>query len=787
MQHVVNGIGRTRGVATASSSEITRGALRAISHFLQYRLAARRQPTRLAAQQAARIIATGWRQQERRTSADESAQQHSEGESLGRSAVLPSAVLHASSCAMRAIFPSMTNVPIPLAERAAALRRMLAQAQHEYYVLDRPALSDLEYDQLFRELQDLESAYVTLRTPDSPTHRIGAPVQSAFLPHTHLTRMMSLDNAFDDAELRAFEESLVRIVGESVRHSGYSAELKIDGAAVALTYRDGVLVTGATRGDGTEGEDVTANIRTITDIPLRLRGTAYPPLLEVRGEVYLPFADFERMNEARVAAGEPVFVNPRNSAAGSLRQLDSSISASRPLHFFGYAVVLPSGNAVADTQSALLDTLASWGVPVAPHRRLCRSMDEVMAWAHTVEHETRSQLGFAIDGGVVKVNAVSLQEELGVRNDRTPRWAIARKFAPDMAITRLLRIDVNVGRTGVLTPFAVLDPVDVGGATVTFASLHNADQIAKKDLREGDFVQVVRAGDVIPYVLGPVPERRDGSERQWSMPSTCPRCKTDTLQYGDDVAVYCPNVMCPGRQHEGLVHFASGDAMDIDGFSYARIQQLLEAGLLHDFADIFDVRVDQLMALDRFALKSAENLVAAIGAARQQPLSRLLFGLGIRHVGQQAALLLARQFGSMDALMAATPEQLGSVRGIGATIAASVSAYFADTKALALISRLRDRGVNFLEPNAVKADGPLTGATVVLTGSLPALSRDEATALIDAAGGRVTSSVSKKTTFVVAGSDAGSKLDKARSLGVEVIDEAELRLRVSSHPEHRAS
>jgi len=668
----------------------------------------------------------------------------------------------------------MTDVPETVTKRAAELRDILARAQTEYYVLDKPTLSDTEYDRMFRELQALEAEYVTLRTPDSPTHRIGAPLQSAFPAHKHLVRMMSLDNAFDDAELRDFEASVVRIVGESVRQTGYTVELKIDGAAVALTYRDGVLVAGATRGDGTEGEDVTPNIRTIKSVPLRLRGTGYPPLLEIRGEVYLPYAGFERMNEERVAAGEPVFVNPRNSAAGSLRQLDSTISASRPLHFFGYAVVLPDGSSIASTQWELLDTLASWGIPIAPHRLRCTTMEEVAAWAHTVEHETRAQLGFAIDGGVVKVNDIALQDELGVRNDRTPRWAIARKFAPDMAETRLQRIDVNVGRTGMLAPFAVLEPVDVGGATVTFASLHNADQIAKKDLRIGDTVQVVRAGDVIPYVLGPIPDKRNGSETPWEMPKVCPSCRTATVRYGDDVAIYCPNVACPGRQLEGLVHFASGDALDIDGLSYARIQQLLDAELVHDFADLFDVSVAQLITLDRFAAKSAENLVQAIAAAKSQPLSRLLFGLGIRHVGAQAALLLARQFGSLDALMSAGPDQLGAVRGIGDIIAASVSSYFADPTSRTLVERLRGRGVTLTEPNAVQADGPLTGATIVLTGSMPTLSRGAATALIEAAGGRVTSSVSKKTTFVVAGDDAGSKLEKARELGIDVIDEAEL-------------
>ena len=668
----------------------------------------------------------------------------------------------------------MSVVPSPTAQRAAALRELLARAQHEYYVLDRPAVADSDYDRLLRELQAIELEFPTLRNEDSPTLRVGAPVQSAFQTHRHLVRMLSLDNAFDDAELLAFEQSIERVVGASVQKSGYTVELKIDGAAIALTYRDGVLVTGTTRGDGTEGENVTVNIRTIRNVPLRLLGGGHPPLMEIRGEVYMPFDGFETMNEGRVASGEPVFVNPRNAAAGALRQLDPSITAQRPLRFFGYAAVLPDGNAPARTQWDLLRQLSAWGIPVAPHHERCHTMAEVFAWAHTIEHDTRAQLGFAIDGGVVKLNDMSLHDELGVRNDRTPRWAIARKFAPDMAVTKLLRIDVGVGRTGVLTPFAVLEPVDVGGATVTYASLHNADQIAKKDLRDGDWVQVVRAGDVIPYVLGPVPERRDGSERVWSMPAHCPRCTSPTHRYGDDVATYCPNVACPGRQLEGLVHFSSKDALDIDGLSYARIQQLIEAGCIIDFADLFVVTVEALMSLDRFGRKSAESLVSAIAAAKQQPLSRLLFGLGIRHVGAQAAQLLAKQFGSMDAIIAAAPEQLGAVRGIGDIIAASVSSYFSDPTSRALVERLRERGVRFDEPNAVQADGPLTGATVVLTGSLPSLSRTDAAALVEAAGGRVTSSVSKKTTFVVAGEEAGSKLDKAVELGIEVIDAAEL-------------
>lgn len=670
--------------------------------------------------------------------------------------------------------------PAKSSTRAAELREKLSRAIHEYYVLDAPHMSDADYDKFFRELQAIESEYPSLLTPDSPTQRVGSPVQSAFQPHQHLVRMMSLDNAMNDEELRAFESSIERIVGNDIHKSGYTVELKIDGAAVALTYEHGVLTAATTRGDGTQGENVTANIRTIKAIPLRLFGKNHPPIMEIRGEVYLPFEGFEKMNEGQIAAGKPVFVNPRNAAAGSLRQLDPSLTASRPLSFFGYQAVLPNGNSPIDTQWDLLKTLQEWGIPVAPNRDRCLTMAEVEKWAHTVEHETRAQLGFAIDGGVVKVNDVSVQQELGVRNDRTPRWAIARKFAPDMAVTRLLRIKVNVGRTGVLTPYAELDPVDVGGANVRNATLHNAQQVALKDLREGDYVQIVRAGDVIPKVLGPLPEKRTGEEVPWQMPEKCPSCNAPTQQYGTDVAIYCPNVLCPGKQLEGLVHFAARDALDIDGLSYARIEQLLAADLVHDFADLFDVTVEQLTKLERFAKKSAENLVKAIDEARTRPLSRLLFALGIRHVGAQAAQLLARKFGNMDALAAASLDEIAGIRGMGSTIAESVVDYFSDPSSAELIEKLRTRGVNFTEPNAVEVEGPFTGLVIVLTGSLPTLSRGEATQLIERAGGRVASSVSKKTSFVVAGEEAGSKRQAAEKLGIEIIDEAELQARAGA-------
>ena len=666
-----------------------------------------------------------------------------------------------------------------LSARAATLREQLERASHEYYILDRPTLADAEYDRLFRELQALEREHPELRTADSPTQRVGAPPQSALPKHTHVVPMLSLGNAFDEEELGDWYGRIGRLVGTEVEQDGFTTELKIDGTAVSLTYERGVLVVGATRGNGTIGEDVTPNLRTIRDIPLRLRTAAPPKRVEIRGEVYFPFSAFEKLNERRVAAGEPVFANPRNAAAGALRQLDPGITAQRPLRFFGYAVAAPGETLPFRTQWELLETLAAWGLPVAPHRRRCATLDEVHAWAHEVEHKVRSTLDFAIDGGVVKVNALRLQAELGDVG-REPRWAVARKFAPDIAETRLTRIGVNVGRTGSVNPFAMLEPVEIGGTTVKLATLHNFELIRDKDLREGDVVQVKRAGEVIPQVIGPVPERRDASNPPppYVPPTRCPSCDTALVPGEDRGMLYCPNFGCRARQLEGLVHFASRGAMDIRGLSYARIEQLMDAGLVRDAADVYDLTVEQLVPLDRFADKSAENLVQAIEASKAQPLSRLVFALGIDHVGEIAARLLARHFGTMDRLANADEAALLEIRGLGETIAHSVEQWFADPQACELVARLQARGLTMTEPTAAANDGVLRGKTVVITGTLPTLSRTEATDLVERAGGRVTSSVSKKTDFVVAGEEAGSKLAKAQELGVEVIDEAELKRRV---------
>ena len=668
--------------------------------------------------------------------------------------------------------------------RAAELRALLHQASYDYYVLDRPTLPDAEYDRLFRELQTLEREHPELRTADSPTMRVGAEPATALAKHTHVVPMISLGNAFDEEELTDWEERIARLVGDDARRAGYVAELKIDGAAVSLTYQDGVLTVGATRGNGVVGEDVTANLRTLRDVPLRLRGDDVPSLLEIRGEVYMPFKAFEKLNEERVREGEPVYANPRNTAAGALRQLDPSITARRPLHFFGYTVAVPAGTRLPfETQWRLLETLERWGIPVAPHRRCCASLAEVHDWAREVEQTVRGALDFAIDGGVIKVDSLRLQDELGVVGGREPRWAIARKFAPDIAETVLRDIQVNVGRTGSLNPFAVLEPVEIGGTTVQLATLHNFDLIKAKDLRIGDVVQVKRAGDVIPQIIGPVPEKRDRRNPPvpYKPPTRCPSCRTPVERDEEEAATYCPNVACPDRQLEAIVHFASRGAMDIRGLSYARIEQFIAESLVHDVADLYDpeLTVERLTALERFAEKSAENLLEAIEASKKQPLSRLLFGLGIRHVGQTAAQLLARHFGTMEGVAAATADDILAIRGIGEGIALAVVAFFHDASGRDLVRKLAERGVNMTEPRSVSAGAALKGMTFVVTGTLPTLSRAQATELIESQGGRVTSGVSKATSYVVVGADAGSKLEKAQALGIKLLDEDGLQALVA--------
>jgi DNA ligase (NAD+) len=664
------------------------------------------------------------------------------------------------------------------ADQAASLRLQIERANYAYYVLDRPEITDAEYDRLFRDLQALEAAHPEVFSPDSPTQRVGAPVASALTKYTHKSPMLSLANAFSADELAAWEERNARLAPE-VRSAGYTTEIKIDGAAVTLTYEGGRLTAGATRGSGEIGENVTANLRTIPDVPLTLKGRGWPKVMEVRGEVYLPYTGFKRVNEARQKEGEPLFANPRNAAAGGLRQLDPAVTRKRRLRMFVFGVEPIEGTLPASTHSEVLDLLDAWGFQVEPHRERFETLEGVQQKIASFEH-LLPHLPFQADGVVVKVDRLRLRAELGVVGGREPRWAIARKFAPEVAVTRVRRIEINVGRTGALNPWASLEPVQITGVTVSAATLHNEELIAQKDIREGDRVEVIRAGEVIPQVVRPLLEGVDPESRSapWRMPDRCPACGTAVERPPDEVMRYCPNASCPGRILESIVHYASRGAMDIHGLGYERVRQLLDAKLIGNVADLYEIRSEQLVELDRFAKQSADQLVAAIEASKSRPLSSLLFGLGIRHVGKTVAVLLARRFGTMQALMQASEETINAVPGVGPTIAGAVVAFFAEPRNTKLVGRLVRAGLSFSEPGAAGGHGALSGRTYVLTGTLPTLSRTEATGLIEAAGGRVGGSVSKKTDAVVAGEEAGSKLEKAKELGVEVIDEGELLRRV---------
>ncbi|HZM26652.1 MAG TPA: NAD-dependent DNA ligase LigA [Gemmatimonadales bacterium] len=659
-----------------------------------------------------------------------------------------------------------------LAARVEALRSQLERANHAYYTLDAPEITDAEYDRLFRELQSLEAEHPELLTPDSPTQRVGAPPASALAKYRHRRPMLSLANAFSAEELAAWEQRNARLVAEVVS-AGYTTEVKIDGAAVSLTYERGRLSMGSTRGNGVIGEDITANLKTIPDVPLVLKGSGHPAVIEVRGEVYMPYDSFVRVNRQRDKAGEPPLANPRNAAAGGLRQLDPNLTRQRRLRMFAFQIETIEGRLGAKTHQEELDLLEQWGFQVEKHRQRHGDLAAVERRAEELE-SVLATLPFQADGVVVKVDRLSLHPELGVVGEREPRWAIARKFAPEVAQTRLKAIHVNVGRTGALNPWAELEPVELGGVVVSRATLHNEDLIAQKDIRIGDWVEVVRAGEVIPQLLGPLRDRRTGDEQPFAMPDTCPVCGTPVERPTDEAMRYCPNISCPGRVLESIVHFASRGAMDIRGLGYERVRQLLQEGLIHDVADLYDLDVDRLVRLERFAEQSASQLVQAIAASKERPLSLLLFGLGIRHVGYTVAQLLARRFGSMDALMKATEAGINDVPGIGSAIAEAVVHFFGESRNRELIERLRRAGLQFTEPTAVAEGGPLAGKTYVLTGTLPTLSRADATQLIERAGGRVIGSVSKKTDAVVAGEDPGSKLEKAKALGVEVIGEEEL-------------
>ena len=674
------------------------------------------------------------------------------------------------------------------ADRIAELRRLVRYHEDRYYVLADPEIADAEFDALMGELQQLEAQNPALVTRDSPTQRVGGRAVSGFATVDHLQAMLSLDNAYSEDELREFDERVRRGLGETGAvpdEITYVAELKIDGLSIALTYEDGELVRGATRGDGVSGEDYTANVRTIRAVPLRL--AAGPPgRVEVRGEVYLPRPSFERINREREEAGEPVFANPRNAAAGTMRNLDPALVAKRGLSAFTYQLV---GAADLASHAETLESLRAWGLPVEKHWTRCAGIEELLAFCREWA-ERRRTLNFDTDGVVIKLDQLALRDRLGATS-KFPRWAIAFKFPAEQRTTLLRKIEVNVGRTGAVTPFAMLEPVVVAGSTISMATLHNAEDIARKDIREGDWVVVEKAGDVIPRVVGPILSRRAPDAVPWQMPATCPRCGAALHRSDEEVVWRCDNTSCPAKLRRGLEHFASRSALNIEGLGESLIEQVVSLELVRDYADLYrldeatlanltssSIRSDGKEIARRFGEKSAAKLVSQIDRSRQADLWRLIYGLGIRHIGERGAQVLARTFGSIDALRDATPEQLQATPEIGPVLAASAREYFDEPRNLELIERLRQAGGRMEAPpeqRVAAGPGPLTGKTYVLTGTLSSMTREDATAALERLGAKVAGSVSKKTTGVIVGVDPGSKAEKAAALGVPVLDEAALQ------------
>ncbi len=653
--------------------------------------------------------------------------------------------------------------------RVEELRAQIRHHDYLYYVENMPEVGDSEYDRLFRDLRDLEAEFPELITPDSPTQRVSGEPAAGFEPVEHREPMLSLANVFDAAELHAWHARVQRLVEQE--QFAMVCEPKIDGLAISLVYRDGRFVQGATRGDGFRGEDITANLRTIRSIPLVTKVEPVPQAFEVRGEVYLSRAEFERLNEQRAAAGEQLYMNPRNTAAGSLRQLDPAITASRRLDLFVYQLGWTENGVAASSQSEALAWLRDAGFRTNPYAQRFETIDEVAQFCELFV-ERRASLEYEIDGVVVKVDDFGLQRQLGAVG-REPRWATAYKFPAEQAVTRLRRIQVSVGRTGVLTPFAELEPVFVGGATVGVATLHNADQIRLKDIREGDDVIVQRAGDVIPQVVGPVLLRREGRDLQpFEMPEACPVCGTPVQRDPAEAAYYCPNRECPVQLARQLEHYASRGALDIEGLGEQLSFRLVNLGFVRTLADLYTLpeRREELLQLDGIGAKTLDSLFGRIEASKAQPLHRLLIGLGIRHVGGETARDLARHFGDMDSLRSASIEELNAIDGIGPVVAEAVYAHLHDEQYSALIDRLRDAGVRMTEDVAARG-GPLEGLTIVATGALERWSRNEVEELVKRLGGRIGSSVTKKTDYVVAGEGGGQKRTRAEQLGVPLLDE----------------
>ena len=659
-------------------------------------------------------------------------------------------------------------------QRAARLRSDIEHHNYRYYVLDDPEISDAEYDRLFAELQELERVHPELVSPDSPTQRVGAAPVSAFDPVTHRTPMLSLNNAFSEEDVLAFDRRVRE--GLELETVEYSVEPKFDGLAISLRYENGAFVQGSTRGDGYTGEDVTQNLRTVRSVPLRLQGKAPPESLEVRGEVVMLKADFERLNQRQRERGEKEFANPRNAAAGSLRQLDSRITQSRPLRFYGYGVGEAAPLPGTTTHAQVLDWLAQAGVPVSRERKVVRGVEPLLGFYASLQAR-RDALPYDIDGVVYKVNSIEQQARLGFVS-RAPRFAVAHKFPAEEATTEIVGIEVNVGRTGALTPVAKLKPIFVGGVTVTNATLHNEDEMHRKDVMIGDTVVVRRAGDVIPEIVRVVHEKRPRDAKAFAMPKRCPVCGSDIVRLPDEAVARCTGgLVCAAQRKQALLHFASRRAMDIEGLGEKLVDQLVEQSVVRTPADLYKLGVAKLAELERMAEKSAQNVVAAIDRSRRTTLARFVYALGIRNVGEATAADLARHFGSLDRLMDASEDELQEVADVGPVVAMSVRRFFSERHNREVVEQLRAGGVRWDEhaPAARAPAGLLAGKVFVLTGTLPSMTRDEAKERIEAQGGKVASSVSKKTDFVIAGEEAGSKLDKARELGVPVLDQAGLQ------------